>query len=391
MTYMKLSKTLSETERLDPARKNAGARLLSALPLLVMAVYLYGPRPLVLCGVAVVVAVLCDVLAAAMRGRPWQKKDFSSPLFAVLLVCLCPASVPYHVLVVATLTGILVGKHLFGGFGSYPFHPTALGYVVAVVSWPTQMLSFPAPFTRVELTNTPAFVAVETPAATLQLGGLPSTGDVNLLLGNFAGPLAVTATIVVLACGLTMLAVRRFDLAAPLGFAATCVLLVRAYPRVSGVEMGPLLRAELLVCGLAFGVVFLLQDEITLPHRLLARVLYGALVGLLTIGYQYYSSCPYGICFGVLWGNALSGVLERWADAAWRWLGRVLGGWARRARPAHRARPRKRPAANRSQRSAKRPAGKGAKRPAQGPDDRPAEKPAEEGTKAPAKEGAETV
>lgn len=313
------------------AGANVTARLLAVCPLLVMAVYLWGLRPLAVVGAAVATALVCDFLAALLRSRRWQPQDLSSPLFAVLLACLMPASVSYYVIVVSTATAILVGKHLFGGFGSYPFHPTALGYVVAVVSWPAQVLSFPAPFTTPEISGAATTAFVETPAATLKLGGLPNLTSINVTLGVFAGPLGATATLVVLACGLTLLAVRRFDVAAPLGFVGICALLVRLFPRVAGVEIVDLWRMEGLVCGLAFGAVFLLQDETTAPSRFGARLLYGVLVGLLTIAYQYYGSCPYGICFGVLGGNALSGFLEHMDDAIRLWLKRL---WRRLRRHA---------------------------------------------------------
>ncbi len=307
---MSLLELTPEKNLRDPARDNAAARLAATTPLLIMAVYMYGLRPLVLCAVAAVTAVLCDVLGSAMRQRKWVPADLSSPLFAVLLVCLMPATISYNIVIVATLTAILVGKHLFGGSKCYPFHPTALGYMVAVVSWPRQMLSFPAPFTYPGYQNLPAFVPVEAPAATLQLAGLPNLSGINVLLGNFAGPLGASVTLVVLASGLLLLAVRRFDLVTALSFAGAAAAVLHFFPRFSGVEESALMGTEAMVCGLAFGAVFLLQDEVTAPHGFLTRILYGALVGVLTVVYQYYSSYPYGICFGVLWGNALSGFLE---------------------------------------------------------------------------------
>ena len=90
-------KKLSLQTEAGRLRANTAARLAAVCPLLVMAVYWYGPRPLVLCAVAVVTAVLCDVLAAGLRRRAWQPGDVSSPLFAVLLVCLMPASIPYAI------------------------------------------------------------------------------------------------------------------------------------------------------------------------------------------------------------------------------------------------------------------------------------------------------
>lgn len=292
------------------ARSNNKGRLAAVSPLLVMAVYLYGLRPLVLTAAAVVTAVACDLLACAMRRRSWDRGDVSSILFAVLLVCLMPVTVPYYVIVVSVASAVLVGKHLFGGEQSYPFHPTAVGYLMAVISWPGHVLSFPMPLTALELSNRVTFAAAEAPALTLKLGGLPNLSDINVMLGNFSGPMGATATLVVLACGLMLLAVRRFDLAMPIGFAAGVVGVVCLFPRIAGVERADLLFFELMVSGLAFGAVFLLQDEITSPYGLPARLLYGLVVGVFTMGYQYYGSYPYGICFGVLCGNALSGVFE---------------------------------------------------------------------------------
>lgn len=304
-------RNLSRQEYLERARVNTGARLAAVVPLLVMAVYLYGLRPLTLCAAAVGTAVLCDVFCALLRRRPYQPADLSSVLFAVLLVCLMPASVSYNIVILSTAVAILVGKHLFGGFGSYPFHPTALGYVVALISWPAQMLSFPAPFSALGLGNTVTFTAVESPAAALQLAGLPNVSSINVSLGNFAGPMGISATLVILACGLLLLAVRRFELLMPLSFFGICALIVRLYPRVSGVEPGALMQMEMMTCGLAFAAVFLLQDEVTAPRGALARILYGALVGFITMVCQYQGSYPYGICIAVLCGNALSGFAER--------------------------------------------------------------------------------
>ncbi len=303
-------KSISDKAWHDPARITTAARLASTAPLLVMAVYMYGLRPLALAAVAMLTALLCDLLGCWILRRRWQAADVSSLLFAVLLVCLMPASISYSVVVIAVFTAIFVGKQLFGGFGSYPFHPTALGYMVAVVSWPAQMLTFPAPFSQLGLENTVVFTAAESPAAALRLAGLPNLSGINVLLGNFAGPLGATATLVVLASGLLLLAVGRFDIVTPLAFAGTAAGVLWLFPRVSGVDRTQLLSVELLVCGLAFGAVFLLQDETTAPAGIFTRVLYGALVAVLTVGYQYYSPYPYGVCFGVLWGNALSGFLE---------------------------------------------------------------------------------
>lgn len=97
------------------------------LPPFAMAVYLYGARVAALCLVAVVTANLCDRIVALLRGLPYDKTENSSLPIAMILTLLFPASISYYVVVVAVASAVLIGKAAFGGYGVYPFNPSALG------------------------------------------------------------------------------------------------------------------------------------------------------------------------------------------------------------------------------------------------------------------------
>jgi electron transport complex protein RnfD len=109
-----------------------------AVPPLCMACYLYGLRPLLLCGIAMLTGNLCDRLVSLLRHRVYQNSDLSNESFALVIALLMPVTVDIYVLVAAVLAGVLIGKEVFGGYGSYPFNPAAVGYAVAAVSWPTR-------------------------------------------------------------------------------------------------------------------------------------------------------------------------------------------------------------------------------------------------------------
>ena len=117
------------------------------VPLLCMACYFYGARPLLLCGIALLTGNLCDRLVALLRHRVYTNKDLSNESFSLIIALLMPATVDIYVLVVAVLAGVLIGKEVFGGYGSYPFNPAAVGYAVAAVSWPEQVVRYPQPYT----------------------------------------------------------------------------------------------------------------------------------------------------------------------------------------------------------------------------------------------------
>lgn len=159
-----------------------------AVPPLCMACYLYGLRPLLLCGIAMLTGNLCDRLVSLLRHRVYQNGDLSNESFALVIALLMPVTVDIYVLVAAVLAGVLIGKEVFGGYGSYPFNPAAVGYAVAAVSWPEQVFRYPQPYTAIPLwdaSGVPVSSAIED---TLSSGGMLNYSSIALSLGEYARP-----------------------------------------------------------------------------------------------------------------------------------------------------------------------------------------------------------
>ena len=153
-----------------------------AVPLLWMSCYFYGLRPLLLCGVALLVGNLCDRLISLLRRRVYQPKDYSNESFALIIALLMPATVDWYVLVVAVLAGVLIGKEVFGGYGSYPFHPAAVGYAVAAVSWPEKVFRYPQPYVNIPLWDASGVAVSGTVSDTLRSGGVLNIRSLSLWL-----------------------------------------------------------------------------------------------------------------------------------------------------------------------------------------------------------------
>lgn len=172
------------------------------VPLLCVSCYLYGLRPLLLCGFAVLMGNLCDRLISLLRRRIYQAGDYSNESFALVITLLMPATVDWYVLAAAILAGVLIGKEVFGGYGSYPFHPAAVGYAVAAVSWPEQVFRYPAPYANIPLWDASGVATSSTISDTLRSGGLINISALSLVLGEYAAPMGTGAAIVLVACGL---------------------------------------------------------------------------------------------------------------------------------------------------------------------------------------------
>ena len=121
-----------------------------SLPLVGMSCYFYGLRPVLLFLAALLTAYLCDCALAPLHGTGYQSHEPSSECFAALLVLLMPASISSPIVIAAVIVAVLV-KEAFGGEGHYPFHPAAVGVVVAGISWPKNVFSYPVPGTQLPL------------------------------------------------------------------------------------------------------------------------------------------------------------------------------------------------------------------------------------------------
>lgn len=293
-----------------------------SVPLLCVSCYLYGLRPLLLCGFAVLMGNLCDRLISLLRRRVYQAGDYSNESFALVIALLMPATVDWYVLAAAILAGALIGKEVFGGYGSYPFHPAAVGYAVAAVSWPEQVFRYPAPYANIPLWDASGVATSSTISDTLRSGGLINISALSLVLGEYAAPMGTGAAIVLAACGLFLWMQKDVRLSASLSFLITAGLIVFFFPRQLGLTEGTAftaglvfrlrcVRDEMLAGAMLFSAVFLLNEPYTCAHHRLGRILYGVMVGAFTMGFRYFGVYETGVCFAILAVNSISGWLDR--------------------------------------------------------------------------------
>ena len=292
-----------------------------AVPVLCMACFLYGVRPLLLCGIAVLTGNLCDRLVSLLRRRVYQAGDFSNESFALVIALLMPVTVDIYVLIIAVLAGVLIGKEIFGGYGSYPFNPAAVGYVVAAVSWPEQVFRYPQPYTSIPLWDASMVPVSSTIEDTLRSGGMLNIRSLVLSLGEYAAPMGTGAALVILACGLFLWTQKDAHMSATVSFLLTCALIAFFFPRQAGLADSAVLanvlprlqcvRDELLTGAILFSAVFLLNEPYTCVHHRMGRILYGVLVGVVSMGFRYYGVYETGVCFALLVVNSVSAWIDR--------------------------------------------------------------------------------
>ncbi len=307
---------------------------LLGVPLISMAYFYYGMRPVWMCLYAMVLGNLCDRLVCVLRRRAYDPSDLSNESFALIIALLMPASCDWSVLTVAVLAGVLIGKEAFGGYGSYPFHPAAVGYVVAAVSWPDEVLWYPNPGTIVPMSPANEVVVSGSMSIMLKNGGVPTTDILNMMLGNYAGPIGATAILVLLACGIFLLVRKDISIHAPLSFLLTCGAIAFIFPRRAVVENSVIAQTlsgrailtvyELVSGAILFGALFLATEPFTMPRKNRgAQVMYGILLGAMTMAFRYFGVYDTGICFATLAVGSVSQWLDRISERLYRAFGRL--------------------------------------------------------------------
>lgn len=119
--------------------------ILALIPGVIAYVAFFGYGVLINLVLASATALVTEAVMLRLRGRPVGRflSDYSALVTALLLGIALPPLAPWWLVVIGTFFALVFGKHLYGGLGYNPFNPAMLGYVVLLISFPTQMTLWP--------------------------------------------------------------------------------------------------------------------------------------------------------------------------------------------------------------------------------------------------------
>ena len=296
--------------KLHPGFRAYRDYLVTMIPIAALSSYIYGWRVAIMMGIAAAEAVLCDLFVCLIRRRRYDVTDLSSVTFAWVFTMLMPASLNYGVLMFGVAATVLLGSHAFGGYGGYPFHPTAFGYALTAVSFPDAVFRFPKNFSAVPLGWNASVELFRSPAYTLREGGVPGNDLESLLVGEFEGPIGSTFCLVAISCLCLLIVHKAVDIHSSLSFMATCAVWALLFPRVSA---GPVYSVllELICGGIPFAAAYLLSEPTVSPRKPLPAVIYGVFTGLLTMSVTRFGAFEYGVCFALLAAGTLSAAFTK--------------------------------------------------------------------------------
>lgn len=320
-------KTMPPLEPVDDRLQQAmNTVLLAALPGLLALFWLYGWGVLINLLLAVISALLVEAAVASLRRQAVQPtlRDGSALVSALLLAVALPAYCPWWLTITATISGLLFGKHLYGGVGKNPFNPAMLGFALSIVLFPQGMTHWPGHGLDFLSALQQVFNPAQAPDAWVQATALDSlrinkslTIDElfasNPAFGRFGGRGVEWVNLAFLLGGLWLLQRRIFSWHAPVGMLASLFLISLLCWNGSGSDSHGSPLFHLLSGATMLGAFFIVTEPVSGAKSALARLLFGIGVGLLTYLIRTWGGYPDGVAFAVLLMNLLVPTLERFA------------------------------------------------------------------------------
>lgn len=289
--------------------------LIALTPALIWAVYYFGFRVLTICAVAVGSAVLYEYLYEKILKKPVTVMDCSAMVTGLLFAFTLPSTISLFIVALGTFFAIVVVKQLFGGLGKNIVNPALAARIFVFISFPTELTTYTLPGERLSLFAGSGAAAdaicTATPLAAMQSGLMPGESVMNMLFGNMPGCIGEVSALLLLGGGIYLAVRRVIDVRIPLSCLAAVAAVSFLLPQ-NNTDALDFMLAQLLSGGLVLGAVFMATDYVTSPVTKNGRLIYGALIGLLTVFIRYFGGYPEGVSFAILIMNLFVYYLDRY-------------------------------------------------------------------------------
>ncbi len=309
---------LSEKEKLEI--KNTRKYMIDMLMVLAapmaMSFYYYGLRAVLLVLYSVVTALVCEFLTSRIYKFEASYSDLSSIVTAITVAMCIPASSPWWVPILTTVFALAVVKFPFGNSRSLMFLPSAAGIAFLTVCNSARMFAYPIIPTQ---SDKFAVLSSENAAQGNSIAYMLSQGNsiginiisyIDIAVGNVSGPMGATCAVAIFA-GLLYLLIRRPKTAAmSFIYLGTCAVYAFLFPRIT-TGRGISVIMELCSGLVGFAALMFVTNETLAPKRTNARILYAALMGLMTMLLRTFGSFEDSTVFAVLIANSFAAALDK--------------------------------------------------------------------------------
>lgn len=272
--------------------------IIALVPALLMAVYVFKTRALIVTAVSVIFCMLTELVFDKIRKVECTLHDGSAIVTGLLFAFVIPVGMSLQYVAIGAIVSIALGKMLFGGLGQNVFNPALVGRAFVQASWPVAITSFSldgmagATMLDAMKRGVPDILIKE---------GNPY---VEALIGRMGGCLGETSAIALLLGGAYLIYKKQIDWKMPAIIIGTVAVLTGIAGR------DPLMHV--LSGGLMLGAFFMATDMVTSPVTPKGKIIYAFGIGALISLIRMKGGYPEGTAFSILIMNGVTPLINRY-------------------------------------------------------------------------------
>ena len=289
----------------DSVKSRMWGVVIALLPAVAFSMYVFGVGALVVTATAVLGCVLTEYLIQKyLIGGKQTITNGSAVITGLLLAMNMPSNLPVWIVLIGCVVAIGLGKYAFGGLGQNIFNPAILGRVFLLISFPQQMTSWPLPLVNRE--NYLDAVTGATVLGKMKMGEVaPDSIDMlTVFVGHMGGSLGEISALALLLGGIYLLIRGIISWHIPVSVIAS----VAVFSWCLG--LNPLVAV--LSGGVMLGAIFMATDYVTSPMTHRGMILYGVMIGVITVIIRQWGAYPEGVSFAILIMNGFTPLINKY-------------------------------------------------------------------------------
>lgn len=291
--------------------------VIALLPAFFVSVYFFGLNAIrvTLISIAACMAVEWLIQKFLLKGK-CSICDGSAIVTGMLLAFNVPANLDWWIIVIGAIVAIGIAKMTFGGLGNNPFNPAIVGRVFLLISFPSQMTTWPEAkpiwdIKALDAVTGPTPLGILNEAGEKGASALGSIDYMGMFVGNMGGSLGEMSAIALLIGGIFLLATRVITWHIPVAVLGSIAAFAGILWGISPEQYAdPLFH--ILAGGAILGAVYMATDMVTSPMTAKGMLIYGVGIGIITMLIRTWGAYPEGMSFAILIMNAIVPLINNW-------------------------------------------------------------------------------
>ncbi len=285
--------------------------MIAAIPAILFGFIQFGVPAVGVMALSVSSAMIWELVSNVIAKQKFTIGDLDSALIGLIFGMMLPATSPWWMVLIGTLTAVVVGKMIFGGTGANPFNPALIGMAFLMLSWPV-LFDFDAAYVNqnVDYTALAPLAALKYMAAQIGAKDVTDMFTVkDLLMGKQLGAIGSTFGLGLIVGGIYLIFKGYVRWEIPVSFIAGIIICAWAFQQ-SNPELyaGPMFH---LFSGYTLlGAFFLAPENSSSPVNMIPMLLYGFFAAAMIILMRNVGLYSDGTVLAILLFNLVNPLID---------------------------------------------------------------------------------